>query len=146
MENDLLDDNQVSSTVDGFKPASFKKRLFATGIDSFILMGVYVMFSDVIIDYTYASFIYPYWQLVSYIGISFYFALGESSLKQGTLGKQWMNIKVIDTNENRISLGLALGRFLIKLSLSPILLVVLLAEKDSGRQGGILGTYVVEKF
>lgn len=144
MESDLLDDHQASSILDKHTPASFKKRLFALGIDTFILMGLYVIFSDIIIDYTRSSFIYPYWQLVSYLGISGYFAFSESSLKQGTLGKQWMKIKVVDKDGNRIHFAWALGRSFAKLSLSPILLIVLLAEKDSGRYGGILGTYVVE--
>ena len=39
-----------------------------------------------------------------------YFALMESSDKQGTLGKMAFNIKVTDLNGNKISFGRATGR------------------------------------
>ena len=43
-----------------------------------------------------------------------YFALMESSGRQGTLGKQAMRIKVTDVNGERISFGRATGRYFLK--------------------------------
>jgi uncharacterized RDD family membrane protein YckC len=44
-----------------------------------------------------------------------YFALMESSRRQGTLGKQVMKIKVTDTEGCRISFGQATGRYFLKM-------------------------------
>ncbi|WMX13659.1 MULTISPECIES: RDD family protein [unclassified Aureispira] len=144
MEGDeLLDDNQTSLFENQMVHASFKQRLLAMGIDVFLLMSVYVLFSDLILIMTESSFLYQYLQLLSYLGIACYFAIGESSLRQGTIGKQWIGIKVVGHQKHRIGFGHALARFVVKLSLSPILLVLLLTNKTQN-YGGILGTYVIE--
>ena len=44
-----------------------------------------------------------------------YFALMESSRRQGTIGKQAMRIKVTDLNGARISFGRATGRYFLKM-------------------------------
>jgi uncharacterized RDD family membrane protein YckC len=44
-----------------------------------------------------------------------YFALMESSRRQGTIGKQVMRIKVTDLNGARISFGRATGRYFLKM-------------------------------
>jgi len=44
-----------------------------------------------------------------------YFALMESSLRQGTVGKQVVKIKVTDLEGNRISFGRATGRYFLKM-------------------------------
>lgn len=142
-ENELLDDFQTVS--DKLIYASPQKRLFATGIDAVILMGIYMLFSDLILDATQSSFISSYLQLLSYISIALYFALGESGQHQGTLGKQFVKIKVVDKRGNRIGFWLAFGRFVVKMSLSLILLIVLFFGNKNKPHGGILGTYVVAK-
>src|SRR5215510_10449338 len=44
-----------------------------------------------------------------------YFALMESSRRQGTIGKQVVKIKVTDLEGNRISFGRATGRYFLKM-------------------------------
>ena len=43
-----------------------------------------------------------------------YFAISESSTRQGTWGKRRLNLKVTDRNGNRISFGRALWRAILK--------------------------------
>lgn len=52
-----------------------------------------------------------------------YFALMESSVQQGTLGKMALGIKVTDMNGNRISFGRATGRYFAKIISSLTLTV-----------------------
>ena len=52
-----------------------------------------------------------------------YFVYFESSAKQATPGKSMMNIKVTDTNGNRLSVGKALVRNLMKI-VSGIILYI----------------------
>jgi uncharacterized RDD family membrane protein YckC len=52
-----------------------------------------------------------------------YFALLESSAKQGTLGKMALGIKVTDLDGNRISFGRATGRFFAKIISGMILMI-----------------------
>jgi uncharacterized RDD family membrane protein YckC len=52
-----------------------------------------------------------------------YFAMMESSSWQGTIGKKVMGVKVTDIAGNRISLGRATGRLLVKAFLSGWFLI-----------------------
>ena len=52
-----------------------------------------------------------------------YFALLESSAKQGTLGKMALGIRVTDLDGNRISFGRATGRYFAKF-ISAIILYI----------------------
>jgi len=52
-----------------------------------------------------------------------YYALMESSAKQGTLGKMAINIKVTDMEGNRISFGRATGRYFGKYISAMILYI-----------------------
>lgn len=62
--------------------------------------------------------------MVLSIAISWaYFAMMESSSWQGTLGKKVMGVKVTDMNGNRITLGRATGRLLVKAFLSGWFLI-----------------------
>lgn len=53
--------------------------------------------------------------LVIWIGTWLYFALMESSSKQGTLGKMALGIKVTDLHGNRLTFGRATGRYFAKI-------------------------------
>jgi uncharacterized RDD family membrane protein YckC len=146
MEEELLDDFQASTALGEMVYASFPKRLFATGIDLFILLGIYMIFSDFILDFTQPSFIYGYLELLSFITIALYVAFAESSTRQGTFGKQFLKIKVVNKQGKRIEFMHALGRFGVKWSLSPIIFVSLLSSrKNNDQHGDILDTYVIEK-
>ena len=46
--------------------------------------------------------------------ISLYFAVSESSPRQATWGKQKVQLKVVDRNNNRVSFWRALGRTILK--------------------------------
>ena len=146
MEEELLDDFQASDTFKKMVHASLKKRLFATGIDLFILLGIYMVFSSLIVDATRAYFIYNYLEVLSFITIALYVAFAESSSQQGTLGKQFLKIKVVNKQGKRIEFMHAIGRFGVKWSLSPVIFISLLSSRKSEeQQGDILDTYVIEK-
>ena len=86
---------------------------------------------------------------VAMIGGWLYFALMESSSKQGTLGKMAIGMKVTDLNGNRISFGKASGRFFGKI-LSGIILYIgfIMAgftEKKQALHDMLAGTLVVMK-
>jgi uncharacterized RDD family membrane protein YckC len=62
-------------------------------------------------------------QLIVLVISWLYFALLESSAKQGTLGKMALGIKVTDLDGNRISFGRATGRFFAKIISGVILMI-----------------------
>lgn len=145
MENELLDDFQASTGSKKMLQASFGKRLLATGIDIFIFMGIFMIFSDLVIDATGNFFLYnDYSSFFVLIVILSYTAFAESSAKQGTLGKQFLKIKVVDKQGERITFMHALGRISIKLALSPMLLIAIMSRNKDKQDGGILDTYVIE--
>lgn len=78
-----------------------------------------------------------------------YFALMESSSKQGTLGKMALSIVVTDLNGNRITFGRATGRYFGKILSGMILyigyIMVAFTEKKQGLHDMIAGTLVVNK-
>jgi uncharacterized RDD family membrane protein YckC len=78
-----------------------------------------------------------------------YFALMESSSKQGTLGKMVLGIVVTDGEGKRISFGRALGRNLAKIISDIILfighLMVAFTPRKQGLHDMIAGTLVVVK-
>ncbi len=83
------------------------------------------------------------------IGYLLYFALMESSPRQGTLGKMAVGIKVGDSNGNQISFANALGRTASKW-LSQIILYIgfMMVGWDDRKQGlhdKIAGTFVFYK-
>jgi uncharacterized RDD family membrane protein YckC len=61
--------------------------------------------------------------LVEIVGFWLYFALMESSAKQGTVGKMVMSIKVTDEGGQRITFGRATGRYFAKIVSSIILFI-----------------------
>jgi uncharacterized RDD family membrane protein YckC len=58
---------------------------------------------------------YGFFILVALFGGWLYYALMESSAKQGTLGKMAMGLTVTDMNGQRVSFGRASGRFFSKI-------------------------------
>lgn len=52
--------------------------------------------------------------LVVTLPITLYFAIGESSVRQGTWGKQRLGLKVGDRNRNRVGLWRAFARTMLK--------------------------------
>jgi len=85
---------------------------------------------------------------IAYIASILYFPLMESSNYQGSLGKKWLGLRVVDEQGERIGLGRAFGRFFSKI-LSGIILyigyiMVAFTERKQGLHDKIVGTYVVK--
>nr|WP_134684372.1 RDD family protein [Brevibacillus migulae] len=85
---------------------------------------------------------------IAYIASILYFPLMESSSYQGSLGKKWLGLRVVDEQGERIGLGRAFGRFFSKI-LSGIILyigyiMVAFTENKQGLHDKIVGTYVVK--
>ena len=78
-----------------------------------------------------------------------YFALMESSTGQGTIGKRILGIAVTDLQGNRISLGRATIRFIVKGCLSGIMLigyiVAFFTDKKQALHDIMAGTLVLNK-
>jgi uncharacterized RDD family membrane protein YckC len=76
-----------------------------------------------------------------------YFATMESSARQATLGKAMLNLRVTDTNGNRLSFGHASGRFFAKLvngfTCGIGWLMAGFTEKKQGLHDLIAGTIVI---
>ena len=78
-----------------------------------------------------------------------YYALMESSSKQGTIGKQVMGIRVTDLEGNQISFGRASGRYFGKILSALILaigyLMMLFTQKKQTLHDLMAGCMVVKK-
>jgi uncharacterized RDD family membrane protein YckC len=90
--------------------SGFLRRLIASVIDSFIII-LLVAFIQFISGSMDGAFFYILLILLSWN----YFAYQESSVRQGTVGKQAMNIIVTDVKGNRISFERATKRFVGKI-------------------------------
>jgi uncharacterized RDD family membrane protein YckC len=111
--------------------AGFWMRLIAAFLDVlvistfiiliFFLLAILIALTgrDDILDNQQAVSIF-YWTIICMSAA--YYILMESSEQGATFGKRWMNIKVLDENESRLSVARALGRFLARL-LSCLLLL-----------------------
>lgn len=94
--------------------ASFDQRLLASMIDYFILLLLYIalilisfiFISDKGQKITIALLLLPFVPLFKFL----YGVFADASVKQGTIGKRLLNIKVTDSMGNRISLSRSLIR------------------------------------
>lgn len=122
--------------------AGFLRRLIASIIDSFIII-LLLAFIQFISGTMGGTFFYILLILLSWN----YFAYQESSVRQGTVGKQAMNIIVTDLNGNRISFEHATKRFLGKILASlPFFagfLLILFTENKQGLHDKIAKTLVL---
>lgn len=77
-----------------------------------------------------------------------YFAVMESSSYQATFGKRALGLKVVTLNNERLSFGNAIGRYLAKIPSAMILLIGYMmagwTEKKQALHDMIAGTYVVK--
>lgn len=82
------------------------------------------------------------------VGSILYFAVMDSSAKQGTLGKMALGLIVVDVNGNRISFLRALGRYFAKILSGAILLIgfimVAFTERKQGLHDMICSTLVLK--
>ncbi len=98
--------------------ASFDQRLMASAIDFFFITIIYVllmMITHVIVSQltffmigVLLAILVPFVKMI-------YGSFAESSVKQGTIGKRLMDIKVTDSEGRRLSYSTALARNLAKI-------------------------------
>lgn len=124
--------------------ASFFRRLMASIIDFYIII-LLLSFIQFISGASGGALFYIIVILFSWS----YFAYQDSSVSQGTVGKQAMNIAITDLNGNRITFVRATKRFVGKILASlPFfsgLLPVLFNEKRQGLHDKIAKTLVIVK-
>jgi len=107
--------------------ASFDQRLLAAAIDYFFLMIAYVivvLILFIFIDQK-ASRITTALVFLALIPLAklVYSSFAEASIKQATIGKRLLDIKVTDMLGNRVPLGVSFGRNLAKaISVIPLFL------------------------
>lgn len=105
--------------------AAFDQRLLASVIDHFIIFGIYtilILTSYIFIqgkDERIMAFLVPF--PIIFIIKLVYGVFAESSLKQATLGKRILNIKVTDLEGSRITTSRSMARNFSKiLSVIPV--------------------------
>jgi uncharacterized RDD family membrane protein YckC len=160
MEN-TLDEFQISDQEIVY--ASFGKRLVASILDGVILyfanmlimafMGISMLnpgnFNDPEVLEAFWSKMFGIYG-VTIVSNWLYYALLESSEKQGTIGKMAMGIKVVSaTDSGRISFGQATGRHFGKFISTMILcigyLMMLWSNKSQTLHDSMAGTLVIRR-
>jgi uncharacterized RDD family membrane protein YckC len=120
---ELLGFKQVSFTPQYF--AGFDQRLMAAALDWFFVSGACILaafIATLFIEDKALRMSVFFGQLLFIPVVKFvYQVITEASAKQGTYGKQILNIKVCDLNGKRISVGRAVGRNFAKIfSVAPL--------------------------
>jgi len=159
-------DSSFSPNQPSTEYAGFFMRLVAYIIDSIVLsivLGIVLMIVAVIMgvsldgisemDETAGNLLAMTFGFTaitgSIIATWMYFALMESSPRQGTLGKMAMNIKVTDDKGGQLTFLNATGRYFAKSLLSGILFIgyimILFTEKQQGLHDILAGSLVVRK-
>ncbi|MFY0652183.1 MAG: RDD family protein [Cyclobacteriaceae bacterium] len=134
-KSETKDDEVVS------KPVGFSPRLFAYNIDITLLMISFVALSflienNIALYYTCAAI------------VLLYHAIFESSDWQGTVGKKYNKLKIVDRKGDRISFVIALVRVVLKVASFFLLFIgifLIYTRKDRrSLHDLILGTYVIQ--
>lgn len=138
--------------------AGFWIRVLACFVDSLILTLIAIPIGA-IFGFAAATFILTgnedgtVWvalmgNLIGWIISTLYYVLLVASRKQGTFGKQFLGLKVVDENGERISKSRSLGRFLSSMISSLLLyigyIMVAFHPKKRGLHDIIAGTYVIK--
>ncbi|KQC00350.1 RDD family protein [Pedobacter sp. Hv1] len=133
--------------------ASFDQRLMASAIDYFLLMIIYVFV--VLILYIFINNqIFRIGTALSLLALVplaklIYSSFAEASVKQATIGKRLMDIKVTDMIGNRIALSVSFGRNIAKVfSVLPLFIGYLysfLNKKQQCLHDVIVGTLVIKQ-
>lgn len=133
--------------------AAFDQRLLASAIDYFFLMLAYVfvvLLIYIFID-TKIFRIGTALGLLALVPLAklIYSSFAESSIKQATIGKRLLDIKVTDMMGNRIDLSTAFGRNVAKIiSVLPLFfgyLYSFLNKKQQCLHDLIVGTLVIKQ-
>lgn len=126
---------------------NFVKRSCAYFIDILALIIVLLPFK---ILFTFTDLLLPFGQACFFAALSLiYFSYMESSNKQATFGKQFLNLKVVNLNNEKISFGQALLRNVARLinipTYSLCYLPILFTKHHQGVHDIIARTTVVSK-
>ena len=137
---------RISSEV---KYAGFWIRFFASFIDGLVL-GLPSFLVSLLIGLTKNTTLIIISQLLlNIVAPWLYFAIMESSIHQGTVGKKLLGMKVVDLQGNRISFLKATGRYWGKILSSIILLIgyimAAFTEKKQALHDMIAGCLVVKR-
>jgi uncharacterized RDD family membrane protein YckC/predicted amidophosphoribosyltransferase len=125
----------TAAAVGQHEYAGFWIRVLADLIDTVVLILIAVLF----------AWTNVFDLVISFILMTLYGAITESSVHQSSLGKRAMGLKVTDLEGKRISFGKALGRNLFKgiSSFIPIVfLIVAVTPKKQGAHDLLVGTQV----
>lgn len=127
--------------------AGFWKRFIASVIDSMLLTVVFNFLTWFILPWSWKNNQF-FLGLVSTMIIWLYFTLLESSIKQGTLGKIVLGLKIIDYNNQRISFLRANTRFFSKYISAIIFMIgfimIIFTSRKQGLHDIIAKTLVVK--
>lgn len=134
--------NELRTTTDNTEYVGFSKRLLAYNIDITVLMIPFII-SSLFIESNAILF------SLCFVIVCAYHTILESSRWQGTFGKQYNQIMVIDQNGKRISFITAFARVLLKfvslmLMFSGFIMIYFRRDRR-GLHDLILKTYVVFK-
>lgn len=99
--------------------ASFDQRLMASAIDYFLLLIIYVvvvLFTYVFVDQKmFRIGTAVFFLMLVPVAKMIYATVAEASVKQATIGKRLMDIKVVDMLGNRLSIGASFARNIAKI-------------------------------
>lgn len=98
--------------------AAFDQRVVADIVDYLLILSIYILVMFLIyLIFSLNGFrvIAAGFFLLIPISRLIYGAFAESSVKQATLGKRWVNIKVCDAEGSRLTLTQAMGRNFAKI-------------------------------
>ena len=127
--------------------AGFWRRFIASVVDSILLTTAFnILMWFVFPESLKSKQIFLF--VITIIPTWLYYALLESSAKQGTLGKIILGMKVVDYNNQRISFARATGRYFSKIISAVILMIGFIMVAFTSRKQGlhdiIAGTLVVK--
>lgn len=145
MNSNLLDDLNYNQP----QKAGFALRLRATLLDLLMLL---ICASFLVLFLFILSYFMPFVTVnvgVVLLGVSgfLYSPLMESSKIQGSLGKQGLNLRVVDKDGKRIGFGRAVLRFLVKIVSLGLFFVgfvmIAFSEDKKGLHDIVTGTTVI---
>jgi uncharacterized RDD family membrane protein YckC len=127
--------------------AGFWRRFVASIVDSILLTTIYNLLTWLVWPDSWKAnslFLFATTTIFTWL----YYSLLESSVKQGTLGKVVLGLKVIDYKNQRISFARATGRYFSKFISAAILMIgfimVAFTAKKQGLHDMIAGTLVIK--
>ena len=131
--------------------APFSVRFAAFLIDLVVSFGIFVVFIFIGLGYNDRCDCYDGEVFGFLLGVSsiFSYYLYSGYYNQATLGKYWLNLKIVNYEGKKVSLPEVFGRFVIfalTLFFPPILLMIHFTERKQGLHDFICKTYVMQEL